>query len=175
MRVGLAQAEIFCEEGVDMGAVVIGHCNQSGDLGYLEKLIENGSLIGFDRCGIESPVAPVKTQMDNLAELCRRGYSERIVLSHDNMMFLDLVPPGALEQMLANYPYGHIDAETLPGLRERGVTEAQINDMLVEAPKEYFSRGLQSRPSSSQNEVAAVSGPRRPRRRPARGCHRRRP
>jgi phosphotriesterase-related protein len=137
---GLMQQRIFAEEGVDLGAVVIGHCNQSNDLGYLERLIENGSFLGFDRCGIESPVAPLETQIDNLAELCRRGYADRIVLSHDNLVFLDVMPVDVVATFMADFPYGHIDARVLPGLRERGVGEDAITTMLVENPRSYFSR-----------------------------------
>jgi phosphotriesterase-related protein len=153
---GLLQQAIFREEGVDMEAVVIGHCNQSDDIGYMEKLIEAGSLIGFDRCGLESPVAPQETQLDNLAELCQRGYSKRVVLSHDDMIFIDLMPPGTREKIMSHYPYGRIQAELLPGLRDRGVTEEQINDMLVEAPRAFFSRaGSQDRQSGPTPSLSA--------------------
>lgn len=141
---GLLQQKILSEEGVDMAAVVIGHCNESGDLGYLEKLLAAGSLIGFDRCGLESPAAPLENQLDNLAELCRRGYSRQVVLSHDHAIFLDFMAPGSFETRLPDHPYGHIQARTLPGLRERGVTDAQINHMLVDAPRAYFSRNRTS-------------------------------
>jgi phosphotriesterase-related protein len=136
----LIQQKIFLEEGVDMSAVVFGHCNQSNDLGYMEKLIETDSYIGFDRCGIESPVANHEAQLDNLAELCRRGHADHVVLSHDNMVFIDLMPLEALERMMAHFPYGYIHAETLPGLRERGVSEEDINTMLVENPRNFFGR-----------------------------------
>ncbi|HEX3803116.1 MAG TPA: hypothetical protein VHV75_09770 [Solirubrobacteraceae bacterium] len=138
---GLLQQRIFKEEGVDMGAVLIGHCNESDDLGYLETLIDGGTFIGFDRCGLESPVASLETQLENLAELCRRGYSKRIVLAHDNFVFMDLLAPGGMDWSGWAIPrYGHIHAQTVPGLRERGITDQQLDDMLVDAPREYFSR-----------------------------------
>lgn len=140
-RSGLMQQEIFLEEGVDMNAVVIGHVNQSNDLDYMERLIENGSYIGFDRCGIESEVAPDETQIDNLAELCQRGYANRVVLAHDHPIFLDMMTQHELEEFsTVHYPYGHIHNATIPGLRARGVTDDQIRTMLVENPRAYFSR-----------------------------------
>jgi phosphotriesterase-related protein len=138
---GLLQQRIFIEEGVDMGAVLIGHCNESDDLDYLERLLGNGTYVGFDRCGLESPVAPLEKQLDNLAELCRRGYSKQLVLSHDNFVFMDLLPPGDMDWSNWAIPrYGHIHNQTLPGLRERGITPEQLDDMLIEAPRAYFSR-----------------------------------
>ncbi len=35
--------------------------------------------------------------------------------------------------------YGHLFDDVLPALRERGVTEAQIETMLVANPRRYFS------------------------------------
>jgi phosphotriesterase-related protein len=140
-RSGLMQQEIFLEEGVDMNAVVIGHVNQSDDLGYMERLVENGSYIGFDRCGLESAVASHETQIDNLAELCRRGYASRVVLAHDHSIFVDLMSQEALEDLHSvHYPYGHVHKATIPGLRSRGVTDDQIQLMLVENPRAFFSR-----------------------------------
>jgi predicted metal-dependent phosphotriesterase family hydrolase len=40
---GLDQQRIFEDEGVDLGRVIIGHSGDSTDLGYLERLIDNGS------------------------------------------------------------------------------------------------------------------------------------
>jgi phosphotriesterase-related protein len=137
---GLAQQKIFQQEGVDLGAVVIGHCDDHDDLDYVEQLIENGSYVGFDRCGVESPVASLEAQLDNLAELCRRGYADRIVLSHDNMVFLDFRHPEDLGKNVTNFPYGHIQEDVVPGLEERGISAADVQTMLVENPKAYFSR-----------------------------------
>jgi len=142
-RSGLVQQAIFREEGVDLGAVVIGHTNQSDDVNYLLELIDGGSLIGFDQCGFASPNAPLDKQLENLAELCRRGYSDRIVLSNDRMIFQDLMPREILGMMWPDAdldsPYGQVHVSVLPGLRELGVGEDQINNMLVEAPRSYFS------------------------------------
>ena len=56
-RRGLEQQRIFTEEGVDLSRVVIGHCGDTTDIGYLEELIGNGSYIGMDRFGLD--IVPV--------------------------------------------------------------------------------------------------------------------
>ena len=43
-RRGLEQQAIFAEEGVDLSRVVIGHCGDTTDIGYLEELIGGGLL-----------------------------------------------------------------------------------------------------------------------------------
>ena len=85
---GLDQQRVLAAHGADLGKVMIGHSNESTDLGYLEKIIENGSYLGWDRCGL--PVAvPLDTQIDTLAALVGRGYANRIMLAHDKSSFMD--------------------------------------------------------------------------------------
>ena len=138
---GLEQQRIFREEGVDLSRVVIGHTNQSNSLDYMQKLMDAGSFIGFDRCGVAGPHAPQEVQLDNLAELVRRGYGDRIVLSHDNMVFMDAMDTDQLRELAGpEFPYKYIHRGFLPGLRLRGVPEAAIERMLVDTPRAYFSR-----------------------------------
>ena len=58
VRRGLEQQEIFKSEGVDLTRVVIGHSGDTDDLGYLEELIANGSILGMDRFGIDGTSRP---------------------------------------------------------------------------------------------------------------------
>ena len=45
-----------------------------------------------------------------------------------------------MARSLPNWNYTHISNDVLPALRERGVTDEQIRQMLVEAPRRYFER-----------------------------------
>src|SRR4029077_9707287 len=85
-RRGLDQQRLLASRGVDLGRVLIGHSNESTDLGYLEELIAAGSYLGWDRCGLQVTV-PLDAQLDTLASLCERGYANRIMLSHDKSSF----------------------------------------------------------------------------------------
>ena len=42
-RIGIAQVELFEEEGVDMNRVYIGHCNDSTDMEYLTTILKKGT------------------------------------------------------------------------------------------------------------------------------------
>ncbi|MFI5246234.1 MAG: phosphotriesterase-related protein, partial [Gemmatimonadales bacterium] len=61
--------KLLASRGVDLGQVMIGHSNETTDLGYLEQVIDNGSYLGWDRCGLHFTV-PLDAQLDTLAELC---------------------------------------------------------------------------------------------------------
>ena len=76
----------------------------------------------------------------SIAELCRRGYAGRIVLSHDAACHIDWFAPGARERSHPRWHFHHIHDEVLPALRERGVTDAQIETMLVANPRGYFTK-----------------------------------
>ena len=78
-----------------------------------------------------------ETRADTVVEMCRRGYADRMVLAHDVACYLDWIDPNVMA-MMTQWSYLHIYDEVLPYLREHGVTEDQINTMLVEAPRSYF-------------------------------------
>jgi len=136
-RRGLDQQRIFAEEGVDLSRVVIGHSGDSTDLDYLEELMANGSYIGMDRFGIDV-LLPFEERVDTIARLCERGRADRMVLSHDASCFIDWLDPDVVAEMMPRWHYLHISRDVLPALRGRGVTDEQIDQMLVDNPRSIF-------------------------------------
>jgi phosphotriesterase-related protein len=135
---GLEQQRIFSEHGVDMNRVMIGHSNETTDFSYLEQLIDNGSYVGWDRCGLGVTV-PLGDQLDTLAELCGRGYADRLMLSHDKSSFMDWFHASEIDPVLPDWRYTYIHEGVLPGLRDRGVTDDQIEQILVRNPRDFFA------------------------------------
>jgi phosphotriesterase-related protein len=134
---GLAAQKLLAEEGADLTKVVIGHCGDSTDLDYLRKLADAGSLLGMDRFGLDL-LLPFGQRVDTVAELARRGYAEKMVLSQDASCFIDWFPHEQQVQAAPNWHYTHISDDVLPALTKRGVTEEQITAMLVGNPRRYF-------------------------------------
>ena len=134
---GLEQQELLRSEGVDLSRVIIGHCGDTTDLDYLEKLIDAGSIIGMDRFGIDVQL-PFTDRVNTVAALCEKGYAERMVLSHDAACFIDWFPRGLQEEITPKWNYHHIHNDVLPALRERGVSDEQIEAMLVHNPRRFF-------------------------------------
>jgi phosphotriesterase-related protein len=134
---GLEQQQILAARGADLGRVMIGHSNETTDLGYLEQIIAGGSYVGWDRCGLAATV-PLAGQLDTLAGLCERGYAGRVMLSHDKASFTDWFTNAEQDFALPDWQFGYIHSALLPGLRERGVTDEQIEQMLVRNPCEFF-------------------------------------
>lgn len=139
-RRGEDQQRIFAEEGVDLSRVIIGHSGDSSDLDYLKGLMARGSTIGMDRFGIDQ-ITPFEQRVDTVAALCREGFAGQMVLSHDASANFGGFP-GTDERAAAmpNWHYNHIHDDVLPALRDRGVSQAQIDQMLVDNPRRIFER-----------------------------------
>lgn len=140
-RSGLDQQRILQEEGVDLSRVIVGHSGDSTDIAYLEELIGNGSYIGMDRFGIDVYL-PTADRVNTIVELCKRGHAKRMVLSHDASCWLDWVEPVSEElrqAMSPNWNYLHISRDVIPMLLERGVSQADVDQMMVHNPRDIFS------------------------------------
>jgi phosphotriesterase-related protein len=144
-RSGEAQQAIFAQEGVDLGRVIIGHSGDSDDLGYLRGLMERGSTIGMDRFGLDH-FLPTAKRVDVLARLCAEGYAGKMVLSHDANCWTDMITEDDKRRIRPLWHYNHISDDILPALRAAGVTEDQIQQMLVRNPQAIFS-AVSSNPS----------------------------
>ncbi|GDY29079.1 phosphotriesterase family protein [Gandjariella thermophila] len=137
---GLEQQDVFAAEGVDLSRVVIGHSGDTTDLDYLTKIADRGSYLGMDRFGIDI-LLPFEERVATVAALCERGYAEKMVLSHDASCYIDWLPMKDVPAILPNWHYLHITRDVLPALRERGVTEDQIRQMLVDNPRRILAHG----------------------------------
>lgn len=128
---------VLCdEEGVDPGRVVLGHSGDTTDVDHLGELAEAGFVLGMDRFGINLETT-FEARAETVVEMCRRGYADRMVLSQDASCYIDWIDP-AVMPLLPQWHYLHIADEVLPYLERRGVTEEQIDTMLVDVPRRYF-------------------------------------
>jgi phosphotriesterase-related protein len=137
---GRDQQRVFKEEGVDLRRVIIGHCGDTTEVDYLKELIENGSTIGMDRFGIDMTL-PFDDRVNTVVALCTQGYGDRMVLSHDAACFIDWFDPAMMHTAAPKWTYTHIPDDVLPALRARGVSDAQIRQMLVDNPRRIFEHG----------------------------------
>jgi phosphotriesterase-related protein len=133
---GLEVHELLIVEGVDPTNVQLAHSGDTADVDHLSELAEFGYLLGMDRFGVDA-YSPFEERVDTVVKLVERGYAERMVLAHDAACFFDWIDPAFLE-MTPNWNYFHISNDVLPALRDRGVSEQQIDTMLVDNPRRWF-------------------------------------
>jgi phosphotriesterase-related protein len=134
---GRDQQRVFEEEGVDLTRVVIGHSGDSTDLDYLRELMDKGSMIGMDRFGIDV-LLPFDDRVQVVVDLCEQGYADRMVLAHDAACYMDWFTPEVQAAMAPNWHYNHISDDVIPELLNRGVTQEQVDQMLVGNPRRLF-------------------------------------
>jgi phosphotriesterase-related protein len=125
------------EEEVDPRVVVLGHSGDTVDADYLAQLADAGFILGMDRFGINVAIS-FEQRVGIVVEMCRRGYAESMVLSHDASCYIDWIDNAILPTVLPSWHYRHIHEEVLPALRHAGVSDEQIATMLVDTPRRYF-------------------------------------
>jgi phosphotriesterase-related protein len=139
-QAGRLLLEFFRAEDVDLTKVVIGHAGDSNDLDYLTEMADSGAILGMDRFGLDI-YNPTASRVDTIVALADAGYADRMVLAHDASCYIDYFPgktQAAIATIAPNWNFTHISTDVLPMLREQGVTEAQLNQMLVDTPRRYF-------------------------------------
>ena len=135
--VGAAQLTILEEEGVDPGRVVIGHADSYPVLDHYLSLINRGASVEFDFLGMS--FTPMEKHgetkvIDLLLELLHRGHADRVLLSHD------VCHNSQLRHYEGN-GYTYLSTTFLPRLRERGVSEAEIEQLTATNPRRILTIG----------------------------------
>jgi phosphotriesterase-related protein len=137
-QTGLPALEFLTARGVDPTRIVIAHAGDSNDLDYLRAIADTGASLGCDRYGIDH-FNPSADRIRTLLALIEQGYTDRIHLAHDGACFYDF---------MAHNPFFadehpdllRISDELLPALREGGVTQEQIDEMMIANPAQFFAK-----------------------------------
>jgi len=149
-REKLLVAEIVGKEGAELTRTIFGHCNSyADDVPFLTELLQFGVYVQFDTLGRVG--APVARQSDILGynpkgpdvaldvlvveaiiQLIEAGYVDRILLSQDVCMKIHLKYYGGTG-------YSFVQEKFLPELKRQGVTQDQINNIMVDNPKRVLT------------------------------------
>ncbi len=144
---GHDQIDIVTGEGVPAEQLLVGHSDGADDHAYHKSLAERGAYVGFDRFGI-SLFQPDEVRISNVMKLAAAGHLERVLMSHDSIMcWLGRPVPyantfEAMLEMLPDWRSTHIFKKIVPALRERGMSERDIETILVDNPRRLFAAGL---------------------------------
>jgi phosphotriesterase-related protein len=136
---GLAQIKVFEEEDVPPGRVLIGHTGDTDSLDYIEELLSHGPYIGMDRYGLDI-ILPTEQRNSTVVELVGRGYAERMMLSQDTCCTIDWFPQEMVDRMAPNWHMTYVLDEIVPALKEAGVSDDQVDAMMVEAPRRWLAQ-----------------------------------
>ena len=137
-RRGLEIMDVFDEEGVEPSKVQIAHTGDTDDLAYIEELLARGPFIGMDRYGLDI-ILPTAQRNATVIALCERGHAERMLLSQDACATLDWFPAEMVAQMAPDWHFTFLWEGVLPALREGGVSDEQIETMMVDNPRRWLT------------------------------------
>jgi phosphotriesterase-related protein len=140
---GPRQVEIFLEEGVDPAKIQIAHCGDTDDVDYITGLLDQGVYVGLDRYGIEMYL-PADRRNATVLALLERGHVERMFLSQDYVVALDWFPEEQVQQLMEagavkDWSMTLLFDTIIPQLREGGMTDEQLDTMLVDNPRRWLA------------------------------------
>jgi phosphotriesterase-related protein len=148
-RGGEQQASIFEQEGLDPRMVCIGHSDESEDFDYLAGLARRGYMLGIDHLfyGLSSMGAGTngipkwEDRATMVKKLIESGLNDRILLASDWMFGLTISPTGSMDVLTQRNPLGNLFnvRNTIPYLRQIGVTDEQIRTITTVNPKTFLA------------------------------------
>lgn len=141
-RIAPAQQEYLMELGIDPKHMVIGHLGDTDDVEFIENILKKGSYAGLDRFGLDW-IFPDEKRIKTLAELVRRGWREKLVLSHDCSVFIDEFDNEWEERKKEDldtlrFQYTHLPQRVVPQLLEEGLTQEDVDILFRQVPRSYF-------------------------------------
>lgn len=139
---GEEQQQFLIDKGVPPHRIIIGHSCGSANHDYHLNILDRGSYLGFDRFGLEV-LAPDEQRIESLIALLKKNREQGIVVSHDGVWCTrgQPFPAELLAAMDADVLFNptHFHRNIIPRLLEAGISQAQIDTMLVDNPRRFFS------------------------------------
>jgi phosphotriesterase-related protein len=134
---GLVALEALLAAGVDPAKLVIAHVGDSNDLDYIRRLADSGAYLGWDRFNIEH-FNPDTKRIETVLRVLEEGHVDQLHFSHDGATFHDFMvgdPVFADEHA----DYLHLENVILPQLRARGVSDADLDRIVVDNPRRWLA------------------------------------
>jgi phosphotriesterase-related protein len=137
---GRAALEILLQEGVPPERVIIGHADSYPVPDYLTSLLADGCYVQFDcvawsyKSKADMPFGPQELA-DLTVDLVRRGFGDRLLLSHD-------VSNRALLKRYGGDGFTCIAERFLPLLRDAGLEDEAIGALTVDNPRRALAVDL---------------------------------
>jgi phosphotriesterase-related protein len=139
---GEEQQQFLTGKGVPAHKIIIGHSCGSADHDYHMNILEGGSYLGFDRFGLDILV-PDEQRVQALVALLKKQRESQIVVSHDSVWctrgepfpqeMMDAMDPDKL------FDPTHFHRNIIPQLLAAGIQQEQIDIMLIDNPRRFFS------------------------------------
>ena len=143
--------DLLTQEGTDLSRVVLGHITNVAvqDINFLESLLRRGVYLQFDVLGNPWQTNfPDRPTMEAIKKLITNGFASQLLVSHDFGTKLQMSKFGG-------YGLTFVHSMLFPYLRNNGVSERVINEIIVNNPRRVltFVEPRSLRLSADANEV----------------------
>lgn len=122
----LEQVEVLRLEGVDPAHIIIGHTDRLLDWDMHIRLARTGVYMGFDQIS-KAKYYPDQLRVEFIVRLMAEGHGKQLLLSDDTARKSYWAQNGGVG-------YSFILERFVPMLLDQGVSEAQVEDLLVHNP-----------------------------------------
>jgi len=129
---GEEQLDLFINQGVDLSKVLVSHVDLKNDFDYIIRLLQKGVNVGFDTIG-KNNYLPDEKRLDWIVRLVDMGFIDKLFLSMDITRKSNLATYGGIG-------YRYLFETFIPLLKQKGITEVQLQQMLAENPKRFLDR-----------------------------------
>ena len=131
--------DILTRAGADARKIALSHLDPTmEDYDYADSLAKRGAYIVYDQFGMElmtyegSFLPSDEMRIRTVQEQIRRGHLRNILLSHDVAFKICLTRWGG-------FGYAHILENIVPRLRQKGISQEQIDTILIENPRRFLA------------------------------------
>lgn len=128
----LEQIALFQTGGVPLNKVLIGHLDLKPELPYLLEVASTGANLGLDQFA-KVKYLPDETRVELIAQLVAAGHGKQVLIGGD------LARRSYWKHYGDPYGFTFIPLKIVPMLKEAGLNEAQVEDILIDNPKRFLA------------------------------------
>ena len=144
-REGLAALKHCIANGADASKLCVDHSDVVLDEGYMMGILEEGAYVEFDNFGkefyvdrknrnlLEGSFASDKERVQVIKKLLDKGFEKQILITNDICL-------KNMTHTYGGWGYDHVITNIIPMMEDFGITEGQINAMMVKNPIEFLER-----------------------------------
>lgn len=129
---GYDQVSLLDAEGVPPGRVCLSHMDRNPDFWEHRRIAETGAYLGYD-CPGKVKYGPDEMRIDVLKRMIGAGLGDRILLGND------LGRPSYWRSYGGGPGLDFVLTRFVPRLREEGVSDAAIQDLLENNPRRFLT------------------------------------
>jgi phosphotriesterase-related protein len=154
-REGFKVLDLLEHEGVNVERINMGHLDCDSDISYHKRIAERGCFVSYDQFGLayedwqDEVFLPPETAGDKrkkvsllwprdndrirmVQEMIQNGYLSRLLLATDIAEKID-------HKYYGGRGYDHIMRYIIPQLKVAGISERQIDSMMIDNPKRLLA------------------------------------